>query len=115
MLWKKIIRLLSIENVINIYFFVELSIRNIVKLLIILPIIIYIGLKFLNKKIIIENDVIILFSLLRNSKSFQYIDELGYYYFRNNNDSFLNTIDDKNKANRIININSQIYFLFFFS
>ena len=37
----------------------------------------FIGAKMLNKYIIIENDVIILFALFRNSKNFQYIDELG--------------------------------------
>lgn len=50
-----------------------------------------IGEQYLNKEIVIENDVIILFSLLRNSNSFQYIDELGYYYFIQNNDSITNT------------------------
>jgi glycosyltransferase involved in cell wall biosynthesis len=38
----------------------------------------YIGNKFIKEKIIIENDVIILFSLFKNAKSFKYIDELGY-------------------------------------
>jgi glycosyltransferase involved in cell wall biosynthesis len=62
----------------------------------------YIGKKYLNKKIIIENDVIILFSLFRNSNSFQYIDELGYYYFFNNNDSITNTRYDPLKADEVI-------------
>ena len=86
---------------------------KLVKKKIVLKALRYIGLKFLNKKIIIENDVIILFALFRNSKSFQYIDELGYYYFRNNKDSLSNTIDDKNKANQIIySIFSNIEFLY---
>ena len=62
----------------------------------------YIGLKYLNEKIIIENDVIILFSLFRNCNSFQYIDQLGYYYFMTNNDSITNTRFDPIKANQII-------------
>ena len=61
-----------------------------------------IGENYLNKKIIIENDVIILFSLFRNSNSFQYIDELGYYYFIQNNDSISNTRHEPKKANKII-------------
>ena len=41
----------------------------------------YIGKKYFRGKIIIENDVIILFALFWKANSFQYIDELGYYYF----------------------------------
>ena len=62
----------------------------------------YIGEEFINAKIIIENDVIILFSLFKFAKSFQYIDELGYYYFLNNNDSITNTKNDPLKSNLII-------------
>jgi len=62
----------------------------------------YIGLKYINEKIIIENDVILLFSLFRNCNSFQYIDELGYYYFIKNNDSITNTRYEPIKANQII-------------
>ena len=45
----------------------------------------WIGEKFLKEKIIIHNDLIILFSLLKNAKSYKYIDELGYYYFYKSN------------------------------
>ena len=45
----------------------------------------YIGYNYLREKIIIENDVILLFSFFQNSKSYQYIDEIGYLYFRHNN------------------------------
>lgn len=62
----------------------------------------YIGINYLHKKIIIENDVIILFSLFRNSNSFKYIDELGYYYFKENKDSITNTRNSPFKANQII-------------
>jgi glycosyltransferase involved in cell wall biosynthesis len=62
----------------------------------------YIGEKFLNEKIIIENDVIILFSLFRNANSFHYINEIGYYYFLKNNDSITNTRYEPVKANQII-------------
>jgi glycosyltransferase involved in cell wall biosynthesis len=72
-----------------------------------------IGENYLNKKIIIENDVIILFSLFKNSNSFQYIDELGYYYFIQNNDSISNTKHEPKKANKIIySIFTNIEFLY---
>ena len=73
----------------------------------------FIGKKFINKKIIIENDVIILFSLFKNAKSFKYIDELGYYYFFTNKDSITKTRDNPLKANLIIySIFSNIMFLY---
>ena len=62
----------------------------------------YIGNKYLNKRVIIENDVIILFALFQKSNSFQYIDELGYYYYFNNNDSITNTRYEPIKAKEII-------------
>ena len=74
----------------------------------------YIGKEFLNKKIIIENDVIILFALFRNSNSFQYIDELGYYYSFENKDSITNTRDEPLRANQIIySIFCNIGFLYY--
>jgi glycosyltransferase involved in cell wall biosynthesis len=73
----------------------------------------YMGIQYLNDEIIIENDVIILFSLFRNANSFQYIDELGYYYFIKNNDSITNTRYDPRKANKIIHsIFSNVKFLY---
>lgn len=73
----------------------------------------YIGLKYLNEKIIIENDVIILFSLFKNANSFHYINELGYYYFMKNNDSITNTRYDPIKSQQIIHsIFSNIKFLY---
>lgn len=62
----------------------------------------YIGENNINKKIFVENDVVILFALFKNSNSFQYIDELGYYHFFNNNDSITNTRYEPKNANRII-------------
>ena len=74
----------------------------------------FIGTKMLNKNIIIENDVIILFSLFKNSENFQYIDELGYYYFFKNNDSITNIKrSEPERANKIIySIFSNIDFLY---
>lgn len=73
----------------------------------------YIGKKYLNEKIIIENDVLLLFSFFRNSNSYQYIDELGYYYFEKNKDSITNTRYDPKKANQIIHsIFTNINFLY---
>ena len=62
----------------------------------------FIGEKYIQEKIIIENDVLLLFSIFKYSKSFQYIDEIGYYYFRTNNDSITNTRFNEEKANNII-------------
>ena len=62
----------------------------------------YIGKKYLNEKIIIENDVLLLFSFFKQSNSFQYVDELGYYYFIKNKDSITNTRYDPRKANQVI-------------
>ena len=62
----------------------------------------YIGEKYFIEKIIIENDVLLLFSLFQNSNSFQYIDELGYYYFIQNNNSISNTKYGPNRADEII-------------
>ena len=75
-----------------------------------------IGENYLNKKILIENDVIILFSLFRTSNSYQYIDELGYYYFIKNNDSITNTRFEPKKATKIIySIFTNIEFLYYYT
>ena len=75
-----------------------------------------IGENYLSKNIIIENDVIILFSLFRNANSFQYIDELGYYYFFQNSDSITNTRYNPLKAKNIIySIFTNIEFLYDFT
>ena len=62
----------------------------------------FIGKEYIKEKIIIENDVIILFSLFKNAKSYQYIDELGYYYFFTNNESITNAKYNPSKANSIL-------------
>ena len=64
----------------------------------------YIGEKFYKERITIENDVIILFSLFRNSKSFQYVNIIGYYYVTKNKDSITNTRYNPKKSNDIIHI-----------
>ena len=75
-----------------------------------------IGENYFSKNIVIENDVIILFSLFRNANSFQYIDELGYYYFFQNNDSITNTRYEPQKAKKIIySIFTNIEFLYDFT
>ena len=51
--------------------------------------------------------------MFRNANSFQYIDELGYYYFYNHNDSITNTRYEPKKAKQIIySIFSNINFLY---
>ena len=73
----------------------------------------YIGSQYLNEKIIIENDVIILFAFFKNSNSFQYIDELGYYYHIQNKDSITGTRYEPYKSNQIVHsIFYNIKFLF---
>ena len=47
----------------------------------------FIGETFLKEKIVMHNDCIVLFSLLRNANSYKYIDEIGYYYVKSNNNS----------------------------
>ncbi len=62
----------------------------------------YIGHIYLKKKIIIHNDLIILFSLFQMANSYQFINEIGYYYIRNNKNSASNSWNEKNKKNEII-------------
>ena len=62
----------------------------------------YIGYNYLKEKIIIENDVIILFSFFRKSKSFQFIDEIGYLYNSINKNSITQTRNNPFKANQVI-------------
>ena len=73
----------------------------------------FIGEKYYNDRIIIENDVLILFSLFRNCKSYKYIDEIGYYYVISNNDSITNTHYKPEQADQIIHsIFTNIKFLY---
>ena len=62
----------------------------------------FIGEEYYNEKIKIENDVILLFSLFKNAESYQYINETGYYYVRNHNDSITNTWNFPQIANNIV-------------
>lgn len=62
----------------------------------------FIGKEYYNEKIKIENDVILLFSLFRNAESYQYINETGYYYVRNHNDSITNTWKIPEIANHVV-------------
>ena len=63
---------------------------------------IWIGEKFLKEKIIMHNDCIILFSLLRNANSYKYIDEIGYYYYNSNKNSASNSFKNITKSNEIL-------------
>lgn len=62
----------------------------------------WIGEKFLKEKIVMHNDCIILFSLLRNANSYKYIDEIGYYYYRLNQNSTSSSLKDYKKSNEIL-------------
>ena len=73
----------------------------------------YIGEKFIQSRIMIENDVILLFSILKMAKSYQFIESPGYYYFAKNKDSITNTKNNPIKTNEIIrSILMNIQFLF---
>ena len=61
----------------------------------------------------IENDVIFLFSILRNSDSYQYINDIGYYYIRTHNESISNNWENpKNAKNIVHSILTTVDFLY---
>lgn len=62
----------------------------------------FIGKNYLNEIIIIENDVIFLFSLFQVADSYRHINEEGYYYIRNNKDSIWNSWISPNICESII-------------
>ena len=73
----------------------------------------WIGEKYLKEKIIIHNDLIILFSLLKNAKSYKYIDELGYYYYKSNKNSASSSWKNYKISNELIHgLFTNIKFLF---
>ena len=71
-----------------------------------------IGETYLKQKIIRENDVILLFMFFRNSNSYKYIDEIGYYYYSSNRDSITNRQYNKDKNQLIFSIFTNIEFLY---
>ena len=62
----------------------------------------WMGKKFLKEKILMHNDCIILFSLLRKANSYKYLDEIGYYYYKSNKNSTSSFIKDYKKSNEIL-------------
>lgn len=62
----------------------------------------WIGEKYLKEKIIIHNDLIILFSLLKNANSYKYIDELGYYYYKSNKNSASSSWKNHKISNELV-------------
>ena len=50
----------------------------------------FIGYSYINKNIIINNDIIILFSIFQMSNSYQHIKSIGYFYIGNNPKSTIN-------------------------
>ena len=62
----------------------------------------WIGEEYLKKKIIMHNDCIILFSLLRNANSYKYIDEIGYYHYYSNKNYESNSFKNTTKSNEIL-------------
>ena len=61
----------------------------------------YIGKKFIQDRIIIENDVILLYAIFKMANSYQCIKSFGYYYFKTNEGSIQNTWNDPKKSNEI--------------
>ena len=51
----------------------------------------FIGNNYINQNIIIHNDLIILFAFFQTANSYQYINEIGYFYIRNNKNSTVNS------------------------
>jgi glycosyltransferase involved in cell wall biosynthesis len=73
----------------------------------------YIGENFIQSRILIENDVVLFYGILKMAESYQFIESPGYYYFVKNKDSITGTKNDPNKANDIIRsvlMNTQFLF-----
>jgi len=62
----------------------------------------YIGKEFIRSRIMIENDLILMFAIFRMAQSFQFIECLGYYYFKSNPGSITNSRENPEKSNEII-------------
>lgn len=73
----------------------------------------YIGKKYIQQKMMIENDVILLFALFKTAKSYQFVEYFGYYYFRANTGSITNSIMKPKNSNELIHsILTNIQFLY---
>ena len=75
---------------------------KLVKKQVVLKSIKYIGDEYIQHRMIIENDVILLFSFLKIAESYQYLNSLGYYYFATNIGSISNTRHNHEKSNEIV-------------
>jgi len=75
---------------------------KIIKRDVVIKSIFFIGKKYLKSNIMIENDVILLFSLLQKSESYQYINDIGYYYIRTHNESISNNWENPKIAKKIV-------------
>lgn len=62
----------------------------------------FIGLDYYNQRIKKENDVILLFSLFQIADSYQYINETGYLYMADNDDSITRSWQKKYIMNQIV-------------
>ena len=62
----------------------------------------FIGKEYYEQNIKIENDVILLYSLFRISTSYQYINEIGYFYISDHNDSISNSWNGSKFDSKII-------------
>ena len=73
----------------------------------------FIGKDYIKEKIIIENDVILLYSLFQNADSYCHVNENGYLHINTNNDSIWNTWKNPELYSLILHgIFTNIKFLF---
>ena len=73
----------------------------------------YIGENFIQSRILFENDLVLLYSILKIAESYQFIESPGYYYFVKNKNSITSARNDPIKANDVIrSVLMNIKFLF---
>ena len=73
----------------------------------------YIGENFIQSRILFENDLVLLYSILKMAESYQFIESPGYYYFVKNKNSITSARNDPIKANDVIrSVLMNIKFLF---
>ena len=73
----------------------------------------YIGENFIQSRILFENDLVLLYSILKMAESYQFIESPGYYYFVKNKNSITSIRNDPIKANDVIrSVLMNVKFLF---
>ena len=73
----------------------------------------FIGDKYVKQNIFINNDSTILFAIFKVANSYHYINEIGYFYFRNNKNSTQNSWNNPKLKEIVINgllLNLQFFY-----